>query len=106
LPDVDLVIYEPMTCKVVAVLSSKVTLRERVTQTGYWNYKLSSSNFTKHIKVFFIMLDEDRTLTIKKSVKKTRVTIETDADGSYVLSETTIEESSKVKSLEKFIGDL
>jgi type II restriction enzyme len=35
LPDVDLVIYNPKTSKVIAVLSSKVTLRERIAQTGY-----------------------------------------------------------------------
>ena len=32
LPDVDLIIYDPKTSKVVAVLSSKVTLRERIAQ--------------------------------------------------------------------------
>ena len=41
LPDVDIVIYEPETCKVIAVISSKVTLRERIAQTGYWKIKLS-----------------------------------------------------------------
>src|SRR5208283_3393931 len=30
LPDVDLVVYEPKTLKVIAVISSKVTLRERI----------------------------------------------------------------------------
>jgi type II restriction enzyme len=35
LPDVDLIIYNPKTSKVIAVLSSKVTLRERIAQTGY-----------------------------------------------------------------------
>ena len=40
LPDVDLIVYEPKTLKVLAVISSKVTLRERIAQTGYWKIKL------------------------------------------------------------------
>jgi type II restriction enzyme len=106
LPDVDLVIYEPKTCKVIAVLSSKVTLRERIAQTGYWKYKLASDNVTKRIKVFFITPDEDGTLTFKTPAKEGRAIVETDTDGCYVLSETAIEEGTKIKSLEKFIGDL
>ena len=106
LPDVDLIIYDPKTSKVVAVLSSKVTLRERIAQTGYWKIKLASDEATKHIKVYFITPDEDGTLTIKKPAKKGRAIVEVDTDGSYVLSETNIEESEKVKMFDKFIDDL
>ncbi|MBF0389016.1 MAG: DNA modification methylase [Desulfamplus sp.] len=106
LPDVDIIIYEPTTNKVIAVLSSKVTLRERIAQTGYWKIKLASNAVTKHIKVYFITPDEDGTLTIKKPAKKGRAIIEVDLDGSYVLSETNIDESSKVKMFDKFIDDL
>ncbi|HAS80812.1 MAG: hypothetical protein UR25_C0004G0094 [Candidatus Nomurabacteria bacterium GW2011_GWE1_32_28] len=106
LPDVDLIIYNPKTSKVVAVLSSKVTLRERIAQTGYWKMKLASDEATKHIKVYFVTPDEDGTLTIKKPTKKGRAIVETDTDGSYVLSETNIEESNKVKMFDKFIVDL
>lgn len=106
LPDVDLIIYDPVTSKVVAVLSSKVTLRERIAQTGYWKIKLASDEATKHIKVYFVTPDEDGTLTIKKPTKKGRAIVEVDTDGSYVLSETDIEESDKVKMFDKFIDDL
>jgi len=106
LPDVDLIIYNPKTSKVVAVLSSKVTLRERIAQTGYWKIKLASDKATKHIKVYFVTPDEDGTLTIKKPTKKGRAIVEVDTDGSYVLSETNIEESDKVKMFDKFIDDL
>jgi type II restriction enzyme len=106
LPDVDLIIYNPMTSKVVAVLSSKVTLRERIAQTGYWKVKLASDEATKHIKVYFVTPDEDGTLTIKTPAKKGRAIVEVDTDGSYVLSETNIEESNKVKMFDKFIDDL
>jgi len=106
LPDVDLIIYEPKTRKIVAVLSSKVTLRERIAQTGYWKIKLSKDKATKHIKVFFMTPDEDGTLITKKPAKKGRAIVEVDTDGAYVLSETEVEESEKVKMFDKFIDDL
>jgi len=106
LPDVDIIIYNPKTSKIIAVLSSKVTLRERIAQTGYWKIKLASDEVTKHIKVYFVTPDEDGTLTVKKPAKKGRAIVEVDLDGSYVLSETNIEESDKVKMFDKFIDDL
>ncbi len=106
LPDVDLIIFNLKTSKVVAVLSSKVTLRERIAQTGYWKLKLASDEATKHIKVYFVTPDEDGTLKVKKPTKKGRAIVEVDTDGSYVLSETNIEESDKVKMFDKFIDDL
>jgi len=106
LPDVDIIIYEPKTCKIIAVISSKVTLRERIAQTGYWKIKLSQDKITKHIKVFFITPDEDRTLSIKKPAKKGRAIVEIDTDGSYIMSEEEIEESNKVKKFDQFFIDL
>lgn len=106
LPDVDLIIYNPSTYKVMAVISSKVTLRERIAQTGYWKIKLASDEVTKHVKVFFVTPDEDGTLTTKQPAKKGRAIVEVDTDGSYVMSETIIEESNKVKMFDKFIDDL
>ncbi|MEM4353508.1 MAG: BsaWI family type II restriction enzyme [Candidatus Caldarchaeum sp.] len=106
LPDVDLIIYDPKTCKVIATISSKVTLRERIAQTGYWKIKLSRDEVTKHIKVFFVTPDEDGTLTTKKPAKKGRAIVEVDTDGCYVMSKTDVEESNKVKMFDKFISDL
>lgn len=106
LPDVDIIIYHPQTCKIIAVISSKVTLRERIAQTGYWKIKLSKDQVTKHIKVFFITPDEDGTLTVRYPAKKGRAIVEVDTDGSYVMSETEVEDSGKVKMFEYFIEDL
>ena len=106
LPDVDIIIYESKTREVIAVLSSKVTLRERIAQTGYWKIKLSQDKITKHIKVFFVTPDEDKTLSIRKPAKKGRAIVEVDTDGSYVMSEEEIEESNKVKKFDKFLIDL
>jgi type II restriction enzyme len=106
LPDVDIIIYQPMTAKIIVVISSKVTLRERIAQTGYWKMKLSSDKVTEHIKVFFITPDEDGTLTSRKPAKKGRAIVEVDTDGSYVMSEEPLEESEKVKTFDKFVDDL
>lgn len=106
LPDVDIVIYNPRTIKIVAVISSKVTLRERIAQTGYWKLKLAADDVTKHIKVYFVTPDEDKTLAVKDPMKKGRAIVEADLDGSYVLCENDIEESDKVKTFDKFIRDL
>lgn len=105
-PDVDIIVYEPKTCRIIAVISSKVTLRERIAQTGYWKMKLSKDKATEHIRVYFITPDEDRTLTIRTPAKKGRAIVEVDTDGSYVMSETKVEESPKVKMFDQFINDL
>lgn len=106
LPDVDIIIYNPKNCEIVAVISSKVTLRERIAQTGYWKIKLNQDKITKHIRVFFVTPDEDKTLSIRKPAKKGRAIVEVDTDGSYVMSEEDVEESDKVKKFDKFILDL
>ena len=106
LPDVDIIIYNSRNYKVVAAVSSKVTLRERIAQTGYWKLKLLQDKATEHIKVYFITPDEDRTLTQRIPAKKGRAIVEVDLDGSYVLTEEIIEENEKVKLFEHFIEDL
>jgi type II restriction enzyme len=106
LPDVDIIIYNPTTYKIIAVISSKVTLRERIAQTGYWKIKLSKDKVTEHVKVFFVTPDEDGTLTTRIPAKKGRAIVEVDTDGSYVMSEKRVEESSKVKMFDKFMRDL
>jgi len=106
LPDVDIIIYDQKTLKVLAVISSKSSLRERIAQTGYWKIKLSRDRATKHIRVYFFTPDEDGTLTIRTPANKGRAMVEVDTDGSYVMSETQIEESQMVKMFDKFIDDL
>ena len=106
LPDVDIVVYNPKDQSVVSVISSKVTLRERIAQTGYWKLKLLESEMTEHIKVYFITPDEDGTLTDTYLPKKGRAIVEIDLDGTYVLTDANLEESDKVKLFEHFIHDL
>ena len=106
LPDVDLIIYNPTNLKVIAVVSVKITLRERVAQTGYWKIKLSQDEVTKDIKVYFIAPDEDGTLTFKYPAKKGRAIVETELDGSYILNDKSLEEDNRVKFFYHFIEDL
>ncbi len=106
LPDVDLVIIDPRDGSILTAVSIKVTLRERIAQTGYWKLKLLKSATTRDIKVYFVTLDEDGTLTQSTPAKKGRAIVETDTDGSYILSEAIINESERVKTFDKFIFDL
>jgi len=106
LPDADLIIYDPKECKPIAVISSKATLRERIAQTAYWSIKLKQGNVTRNIKVLFITLDEDKDLKLKEPAKKGRAIAEIDIDCTYVITDDEIEESDKVKKIDKFFDDL
>lgn len=106
LPDADIVIYNEKTCEVIAIISSKVSMRERITETGYWKLKLNSSKVTKHIKVFFATLDEEGVFSSELPVKKQRAICEVDTDGCYVLTDEKIISSKNVKSFSELINDL
>lgn len=106
LPDVDIIIYDPGSSRVVAVISSKVTLRERIAQTGYWKLKLGSDDVTRPVRVFFVTPDQDGTLSKRSPMKKGRAIVEVDTDGAYVMTEATVEESPRVKGFDHFIDDL
>jgi type II restriction enzyme len=45
-------------------------------------------------------------LSCKDPAKKGRAIVETDTDGSYVMSTDSIEESNKVKEFDKFVDDV
>ena len=105
LPDVDLVVYDPENLRVIAIISSKTSLAERVAQTGYWKLKLLESENTKHIKVYLITPDRGKNLTRLNPANKSRVIAEVELDGTYVLTTESLEESDKVKLFEHFIED-
>ncbi len=105
LPDVDLVIYEPTTYRVVGVISCKITLRERIAQTAYWKLKLAGDPLTMHIKGYFITADEDGDLVKgMANPSRNRILVEHELDGTYALRD--VEESSKVKAFPKLIEDV
>ena len=105
LPDIDLVIYEPTNCRVVGVISCKITLRERIAQTAYWKLKLAGDPLTMHIRGYFVTADEDGDL-IEGLARPTRnrILVEHELDGTYVLRDVT--ESEKVKAFPKLIEDI
>jgi len=106
LPDVDIIIFNSENSQVIAVLSVKVTLRERIAQTGYWKLKLATDEVTKHIKVYFVTPDEDGTFSKQNQRNKGRAIVENDLDGSYVLTEADVELSDKVKMFDELVTDL
>jgi hypothetical protein len=59
MPDGDIVIYNPLSANVKAIISCKASTRERYTQTLYWKLKLSLNNRTNKIKIYFITLDKE-----------------------------------------------
>lgn len=105
LPDADIVVYNPKNYRVVAIISCKTSLRERVAQTCYWKFKFCQNGNTKHIKVYLITLDADGTLTKIEPHKKGRAIAETDLDGAYVLTNENLEESDNIKLFGHFIED-
>lgn len=106
LPDADIVVYNPEELRIIAVISSKTSLRERVVQTSYWKSKFLAREHTAHIKVYLITPDRDKDLTRMDPARKPRIIAETDLDGTYVLTKEALEESNKVKLFEHFIEDL
>ncbi|MFN3813643.1 MAG: BsaWI family type II restriction enzyme [Aquificaceae bacterium] len=97
--------WKPFKGKLLAIISSKTTLRKRIAQTGYWKLKLASICITKNIKAFFITLDEDGDLTTKHPAKKGRAIAEIDTNGTYVMvdNDRRIDESCKVKPIKSFL---
>ena len=105
LPDADIIIYNPENSEVLAILSSKFSLRERITHTCYWKFKFLENQRTEHIRLYLITLDRDKDLTERENPKKQRIIAETDLDGTYVLTKENLQESDKVKLFEHFIED-
>lgn len=106
LPDADIIIYKPENSQVIAIISSKISLRERIAHTGYWKFKILKSQKTECIKLYLITLDKDKHLTEREHPKRQRIIVETELDGTYVLTAEPLQESNKVKLFEHFIEDL
>jgi len=120
LPDTDMAIVkyvfeEPWKSEVVAIISCKTSLRERIAQACYWKLKLLSSDVTKNIQVFLATTDNDRDFMIQTSRRESfngrsrnRIIAEYELDGVYILREDFIEEweSPKVKRYEGIFEDL
>lgn len=105
-PDVDLVIFKTQDLKVVAIISSKASARERIAQTGYW--KLKFREMGSDIKVYYVTIDKDNDFQPKKrrtkEQAKLKYIINYDTNGAYVMK--SIPEEGKIKEFDKLIPDL
>ena len=61
-PDVDILIIEKQTNSVIAILSCKTSLRERLTETAFWKRELEKTRNMTEIKLVFVTTDKDNEL--------------------------------------------
>lgn len=105
-PDADIIIYDRNSYKVIAVLSCKASLRERIAQAAYWKIKLQSADVTRHILCYLVSSDKDKDFTRSgENISRNRIIVEFgELDGAYILKD--IPESSKIKHFNKIFADL
>lgn len=120
LPDTDMVIAnytidDPWKSEVLAIVSCKTSLRERIAQACYWKLKMLSCDTTKNVKVFLTTTDNDNDFVLQENKEKSfggksrnRIIAEYELDGVYILREDFIKawESNKVKHYEQIFNDL
>ena len=61
-PDVDILLIKKKTNMVIAILSCKTSLRERLTETAFWKRELEKMKNMKDIKLIFVTTDKDNEL--------------------------------------------
>lgn len=105
-PDADIVMYDKNTSKVIAVLSCKASLRERVAQAAYWKLKFQYNETTKDILYYLLSTDNDGDfLEIGEDITRDRIIVEYgEIDKAYILRN--IPESHKVRNFNKLFDDL
>ena len=108
LPHVNLVIYTPENTHIIAVIVCEVNLeKRRIFDMAYWKLKLRTDKDSATIKYYLVTADIDETLKSSDlSQRIGRSIIETDIDGTYVLTAEPFEESDKVKLFNHFTEDL
>lgn len=106
LPDADIVIYDKTNYKIIAVLSSKASLRERVAQSAYWKLKFQANDTTKNILYYLLSTDNDGDfLKIGEDISRDRIIVEYgEIDKAYIFRN--VPESDKVKNFSKIFKDL
>jgi type II restriction enzyme len=119
LPDTDMAIIDydfvnPWKSEVLALVSCKTSLRERIAQACYWKLKLLSSDVTKHTHVFLATTDNDEDFFLREKTNRyagksrNRIIAEYELDGVYILREDFKKEweSSKVKRYDRIFEDI
>jgi type II restriction enzyme len=119
LPDIDLSLVDfnpesPWNSTILAIISCKTSLRERIAQSCYWKLKLLASKVTKNIKVFLASVDNDNDFLIDISKKdrvagktRNRIIAEYELDGVYIFRDDFKKEweSDKIKRYENILND-
>ena len=107
LPDADIIIYEKFSYEVIAILSCKASLRERVAQAAYWKIKLQSSKVTEKILYYLVSTDNDGDFTkIGEDIERNRIIVEEgEIDGAYIFRED-VPESEKVRKFHRIFEDM
>ena len=103
-PDADIVIYSEEDESIKAIISCKITLRERIAQTAFWKLKLNGNPVTENIRTFFVTPDEDGTLDHGKSSKGKAIVVN-DIDAVYVLKSGFVEHYN-IYTLNKLVDEL
>lgn len=115
LPDTDMAVVdfnerEPHLSQIVAIISCKTSLRERIAQACYWKLKLRDSPATSHVQVYLATSDNDKEFVPKKNgdLNRDRIIAEFELDGIYILRGDFKHEweSEKVKHYEKIFDDI
>lgn len=106
LPDAGIILYDKSTSEVIAILSCKASLRERVAQAAYWKIKLQSGDLTKNILCYLVSLDNDGDfLSSGEETSRDRIIVEFgELDGAYIFRN--IPESHKIKKFDRIFDDL
>lgn len=119
LPDIDSTIVwiddkQPWESTILAIISCKTSLRERIAQPCYWKLKLRSSNITRNIKLFLATTDNDDDFAIMQSsqrfegMTRNRVIGEYELNGIYILRADFSDnwESKIVKKFDSIYSDI
>ncbi|MBI4670295.1 MAG: hypothetical protein HY741_01330 [Chloroflexi bacterium] len=105
-PDADIVLYDKKSLKVIAILSCKASLRERIAQAAYWKIKLHSAANTRDILCYLVSTDNDGDfLATGENTSRDRIIVEYgELDGAYILRD--IPQSAKIKLFDSIFTDL
>ena len=105
IPDADIILYDKTNYKIIAVLSCKASLRERVAQAAYWKLKFQYNDTTKEILYYLLSTDNDGDfLNVGENISRDRIIVEYgEIDKAYIFRD--VPESDKVKNFSKIFDD-
>ncbi len=104
LPNIDFVVYDDRTGRLVSIVCCKVTLRERLTIPLHAAAKIREQNPEDNIRLALITPDEDRQLRRRAKTKNYAI-VNTDFDATYVLLDR-FTETERIHRFSRFGEDL